>query len=93
MLLIVVNDEQAEHQESGEDAANEFGGEIEIPNGSSDGSEPQDGGGKNARPTSHCVIHGVGPGREDEFSACPDAGLIIIIGIRQDIIHARQYRL
>ena len=41
MLLIVINDEQAQDQQTGENAANKFAGEVEVPKSSGDGSRQE----------------------------------------------------
>src|SRR5687767_8743867 len=75
MLLIVVNDEEAEDQQAGEDAADDLRGGMEVDDAAGERCDQEKAGGNNMPPTARGGIFGKGFGSEDEFRPGPESRL------------------
>ena len=72
MLLIVVDDEKAEDQQAGKNAAGDLRGGMEIHDRTGERREKENAGGENVPPTARGGIFGKGFGGEDELGSRPN---------------------
>ncbi len=78
MLLVVVDDEQSEHQEPREDAGGDSDGQGGDEQCRGDGTSEQRGGGQQIPPAFPGHFGGVGAGGEDQFGTGPELGWLSI---------------
>ena len=69
MLLIVIDDEKAEDQQAGENAAGDLRGGMKIYNCAGEGRQEEGAGGEDIPPAARGGIFGERFGGEDEFGA------------------------
>src|ERR1043166_9441644 len=67
VLLIVINDEEPENEQPGENTANDFSGKMKVPESSRNCSQQKNRRRENVPPAFHRRIHRVRLGGEDEF--------------------------
>jgi hypothetical protein len=73
VLLIVINDEEPQKQETGEETACDPAGRMEVPNRSSHRHRQEKRRGKNIGPTFRCEIHRVRFGGRYQLFTCSHA--------------------